>query len=150
MKTSTKAVILLLAVVALLTACGGDDDPDASPTSRASSETVAATAPAQTPQANADPATAALYATWRTIMPEGDRVTLILRPGRYSISRGGPAGAGEITATAGEVEFFGSNLCDGTGRYAWSITDGELTLTSIGADACTNRSLVLDGRAYTK
>jgi hypothetical protein len=145
------AVVCVMGLSAVLFACGSEsDDNGASPTSGGNGEIVAATATAQAPAPTADAATAPLFGTWRTTIAERDIVTLILRPGRYSISRGGPAGAGRMSATATEIELTGSNLCDGTGRYTWSVTNGELTFTSIGADECSGRSEVLDGKTYRK
>ena len=134
----------------MLFACGGGDDM-VNPTSIESTATVAATGAAQPTASASDPATEALalMGRWRTQISPGDNVTLNLRPGRYSISRGAAAGTGRMDATVGEVEFSGSDLCDGTGRYRWAITNGELTFTSITPDPC-GRSEVLDGVAYTK
>ncbi len=141
------AALVGVALVVLLAGCGDDDDTDADPTEDGSA-TVAATSAGQTP--TSDPATAALFGEWRTVIAEGDNVTLRLREGRYTILRGPATGQGGMNARAGEAEFSGSDLCDGIGIYRWSIQDGALSFTSVGKDDCPGRSEVLDGITYRK
>jgi hypothetical protein len=127
----------MIAAGAPLVACGDDDDSE--PGGTAGTATTAA-----------DPEVAALFGTWRTTISEGDNVTLRLRDGGYSIARGPAGGTGQMKVADGEAEFFGSNLCDGTGVYRWSIQDEALTFVSVDPDECPGRSEVLDGKTYRK
>lgn len=146
---SFASVALLAALVGgLLPGCGGDDVdavPQETPTQ------TAGTSPSATvPVAASDPKVEALYGEWQTMISVDDPVTLTLRDGAYSIRRGPARGAGRMKATASEAEFSGSDLCDGSGRYKWSIEDGAVTFVLIDKDACSGRSEVLDGKTYRK
>jgi len=125
-------VLLAAVFCAALAACGGDDKTQAAnPTSTASP-------------------TESLYGDWKTVDSAGAPVTLSLRDGAYTILRGTNSGSGRLKATNSEAEFSGSNLCNGVGRYRWSIDGGALSLVALEKDACPGRSEVFDGKTYRK
>ena len=146
---SLAAVIVVAGTLSLSMAACGDDDSGADASASATRST-AASAPVQSPTPTPDRATEALFGVWRTTISEGDNVRLDLRDGSYAIYRGPAAGTGDMEATADEAEFSGSDLCEGAGRYKWSVDGEQLTFTSIGTDACSGRSEVLDGKTYTR
>lgn len=57
---------------------------------------------------------------------------------------------GDIKVVGGTIIFSGSNICDGTGTYRWSIESEALTFTASDGDPCPGRSEVLDGVTYTR
>jgi hypothetical protein len=67
----------------------------------------------------------------------------------YRVSRQSTSGIGVIAVHGDQIEFSGSNLCEGTGTYRWQITDGKLTFTPVGTrDPCA-RIDVLEGHTFT-
>jgi hypothetical protein len=75
---------------------------------------------------------------WRRVVL-GEEVHLTLRDTGYHIQRGPAAGSGRISVTGDQIEFFGSNLCDGRGTYTWSFEEERLRLTEID-DPCSGRT----------
>jgi hypothetical protein len=144
-----------LAAVACLAIgfAGCDDEGEDSADTEAAQTTVAA-ASATTASASASATTATveneLLGDWETSISAGDDVTLTIRATRYGIRRGGASGSGAIRVGDGEIEFYGSDLCDGTGVYAWSLDGDSLTFEETGEDPCTGRSEVLAGITYTR
>jgi hypothetical protein len=123
-------VLLASLLCAALVACGGDDTTGkeaAVPTSAAS-----------------------LYGEWKAVDSGGTPITLTLRDGAYTILRGSNSGSGRLKATSSEAEFSGSDLCNGVGRYRWSIAGGALTFVALEKEACPGRSAVLDATTYRK
>lgn len=129
-----------------LVACGGADDRQAD-SGPAPSPTAGESQPS--PTAASHPAEA-LWGEWRTTISPGDDVTLTLRDGAYTIRRGPARGSGRVEATTAEALFSGSDLCDGTGTYTWTVQGETLSFVSVSKDACGGRSEVLDGKTYHK
>ena len=159
---------LLLVLLAATASCTGGtpDEPSAAPVVPSSSPAVSAAAsqapgaspsrgpsprpsPSLSPTPVGDPAPPELIGEWHTAVTNGEQVTLRLQETLYGITRGAGVGSGKLVVQGGEITFFGSQLCEGTGTYRWSLADGALTFTPVGPDACGGRSLVLDGFTYT-
>ncbi len=78
-----------------------------------------------------------------------DRTLLTLIPGFYKVSRGGAGGGGKISVSGDQIEFFGSNLCEGSGTYSWIVDGDELTLAPVTEDPC-GRASALANITYTR
>ena len=52
-------------------------------------------------------------------------------------------GSGRVTIDGDEIEFHGSDLCEGSGIYTWVVEGDTLTFTMVGTDPCSGRSEVL-------
>jgi hypothetical protein len=110
---------------------------------------IAATASRLPEPSLVDAAPAELVGSWRTKLDSGDELTLTLSDKSYRLRRGPSSGSGRIAVRGDEIEFSGSNLCEGTGTYRWSIDGDRLTFTAFGpADPCGGR--VLDGQVYVR
>ena len=48
-----------------------------------------------------------------------------------------------------ELVFSNSNLCDGVGRYRWTLDGETLTLERL-EEACSGRAPVLEGATYAR
>lgn len=73
----------------------------------------------------------------------GVTVDLTLQVG-YTIQQSpGERGSGQVTVEGDAIEFYGSNLCEGSGDYTWTVEGDVLTFTMIGTDPCSGRSDVL-------
>jgi hypothetical protein len=70
----------------------------------------------------------------------GEVVVLTLDGTGYHIQRGPESGSGRISVDGDEIEFYGSNRCDGRGTYEWSFEDERLRLTEIVEDPCGGRT----------
>ena len=91
-----------------------------------------------------------LQATWRLQSETIEEpVRLYVRDGSYAISRGGASGSGSLAAEGDELVFSGSNLCDGVGRYRWTL-DGERLDLEVVEEACSGRGEVLEGATYSR
>jgi hypothetical protein len=119
--------------------------------------TTSPTAPTQTtpgPPVSGDLAPSALQGTWMTILKDGtnQRVTLALNERSYRITRGADAAAGAIVVRGDQIEFSGSNVCNGAGVYRWSLNGNSVQFvgTPVASDPCAGRAEVLDGYTYTK
>jgi hypothetical protein len=130
----------------LLVACAGDvgssrdgqtASADVSPTPGTSA--VSSNAGATEPP---DGAPRELAGRWRRNV-QGETVILTLDGTGYHIQRGPASGSGRIAVDGDEIEFYGSNLCDGQGTYTWSFEEGRLRFTEIVADPCDGRTVVL-------
>ena len=120
--------------------------PTAAPTSTPSPP--ATPIPTPTPVVE-NPAPPELEGVWRTT--DGERITLSLVADRYAISRGPGSARGKLAVRGSEIELFGSDLCTGSGFYAWQIAAEVLTLTPTGEpDPCSNRLDAVADRPYTK
>ena len=64
----------------------------------------------------------------------------------YIGTQGG--GAGNVVVNNNEVDFFNGALCDGVGRYQWTITGGVLVITLI-SDPC-GRSEILTYQSWSR
>jgi hypothetical protein len=72
-------------------------------------------------------------------------VILTLDGTGYRIQRGAESGTGSISVDGDEVEFYGSNMCDGRGTYTWSLEDGRLRFTEVVHDPCDRTNVLLRG-----
>ncbi|HET9521000.1 MAG TPA: hypothetical protein VFO73_08150 [Candidatus Limnocylindrales bacterium] len=160
------ASLAAMALVATtLVACGPTATapsarPSAAPIASPSAVPTRTPAPSPTPSPTAtpvptpsplveNPAPSELEGVWRTT--DGERITLSLLADRYAISRGPGQARGKLAVRGSEIELFGSDLCVGSGIYAWAIADGVLTLTPTGEpDPCGNRLDAVAGRPYTR
>jgi hypothetical protein len=146
----------LVLAVALLAGCSGQAPPS-------STQAVGVSGPNGTPAATttAEPATskptasprpaapAELQGRWQTEISASDRPILTITDFTYTIQRLG-TGTGGVAVHGDQIDFFGSNLCQGTGTYGWSIADGVLTLQSISQDPCANRADAIRGRPFKR
>ena len=139
----TVSGVLMLAVLA---ACAGGDP---SPSASLVSPIATATATSE-PTALPDAAPDELQGAWTTPSGDPDPVTLTITPSGYQVDRGLGFGRGAISVDGDQIRFFGSDLCDGEGTYAWSIDGGVLTFTPEGDDPCGGRSVVLIDREYER
>ena len=128
---------LLLVASSLLMACASDG---ASPST--SSAPVTSSVPSETPSHAPDSAPPELAGRWRRNV-QGETVILTLDGTGYHIQRGPASGSGRISVAGDEIEFYGSNLCDGDGTYTWSFDDGRLRFTEVVSDPCDGRTVVL-------
>jgi hypothetical protein len=159
-----RSLVLTVLLSLGLGGCGQTANQGGVPTTSPSSETSAATnaPPSGTAQPNATPrptaqfpAPAGLQGTWQAIVDEGDdRLTLKITETGYTITRVVAASPAGITLSgSGRVEVdgdeivFSSSLCDGDGRYRWSIEGDLLRFTPIAPDPCPRP---LDGIDYTR
>jgi hypothetical protein len=76
-------------------------------------------------------------------------VELRLHENLYGITRGAGGATGKIAVAGDQITFYASTICDGTGLYSWSISEGKLTFVSVEPDPCGGRAEVLDGISYT-
>jgi hypothetical protein len=89
-----------------------------------------------------------LLGTWRTTLG-GTEVTLSLRPDNtYRIHRGTNAGTGDIRIDGDRIDFFNSNLCQGTGEYRWRIEGDSLRFSSL-TEPCPGRAEALLNVRYS-
>lgn len=97
-----------------------------------------------------EPAPSELQGTWLTVLRDGSNQTVALSLGErtYGIRRGPNSATGQIGVRGAEIDFFGSNLCTGTGTYRWVLSGNSLRFA--GSDVCGGRIEVLDGYTYTK
>ena len=153
MGTLARHLAASLALLLISGCAGSTSSPTPEPTAGPS---TAATAVAQSsepsPAATASAATAPaeLVGSWSTTLDGGDKLTLTLSDKSYRLTRGPNSGSGRIAVRGDEIEFSGSNLCDGTGTYHWSIDGDDLTFTAFGpADPCGG-TRVLDGQVYVR
>jgi hypothetical protein len=156
------ATLLTLSVAACGTASVAPSTPPATP----ADPTVAPLTPAATPEPTSTPvptsppvptptqviANAAppeLAGVWRTT--EGERISLSFVADRYTIARGPGSARGKLAVRDTEIELFGSDLCVGSGFYAWQVASGILTLVPTGdPDPCANRLDAVANRSFTK
>jgi hypothetical protein len=156
------AVVVALAV-ALVVACGPAGPSATLPSASApvvvtpsSSPVPASPSPAAArttvPTASAvveNPAPPELAGSWGTT--GSDRIILTFVSDRYSISRGPGSARGRIAVRGDEIEFFGSDLCVGSGVYRWAVAAATLTLTPVGTpDPCGMRSDALVDRSFAR
>jgi hypothetical protein len=139
--------LLPLVACLLLLGCAGDggSSRDGQTASADASVASGASAEPSKPGATQPPIAAAppeLAGQW-TRSVEGVQVILTLDDGGYRIQRGPAGGSGRISVEGDEIEFSGSNLCDGSGTYTWMLDDGRLRFTEIVADPCDGRTSVL-------
>lgn len=146
-----RRTLTALMVTALLAGCA-EAEASAEPASpsAAADPTAAATATptdeptaSPTPMPSASMAPRALLGTWRTTLA-GQPLSITITESTYRIVRGSNAANGSVAVSGEEIEFFDSNLCAGTGRYRWTISDaGALTFFPLEAEPCTGRAEAL-------
>ena len=135
------------AVASVAASIASMTSPSPSAPRPAASESLRPETQAPTASASANAPPAELRGIWRTQIG-ADRTDLTLIPGYYKIARGGAGGGGRIAVTGNLIEFFGSDLCEGSGTYAWVVDGDRLTLTPQDADPC-GRASALANVTYT-
>jgi hypothetical protein len=129
------------------TASSPTPEPTTAPSTVASAAALT-TEPSVASRASTATAPTQLIGSWSTTLDSGDMLTLTLTDKSYRLTRGPNSGSGRIAVQGDEIEFSGSNLCDGTGTYHWSIDGDSLTFTAFGpADTCGG-TRVLAGQVY--
>lgn len=124
-----------------------------SPTSEASSSPVPTADPTASPSPTPveHPAPPELQGLWETEFDvpgsANGTATLTLSEGRYLVNTMGIPIQGSIAVRGDQIEFFGSDACEGHGQYLWSLEGGELTFTLI-RDGCPGRRTLLDGATF--
>lgn len=136
---SGPAWLLTIAAALTLSACAATQSAAPSPT--VTIEPSPSPSPSPTVNFLEPTVPAELAGTWQRSVG-GERVDLSLHIG-YTIQRGGGRGSGRVTVDGNRIEFYASNLCDGTGVYTWSVEGDNLTFTMVGTDPCSGRSEVL-------
>jgi hypothetical protein len=149
MDKSARDVAIGLALL-LISGCaasttGSGPQPTTAVTASASTAEPSRPTPALT---NAAPAQ--LVGNWVTTLDSGDKLTLTLGSKSYRLTRGANSGSGHISVQGDEIEFSGSNLCDGTGTYHWSIDGDDLTFTAFGPTDPCGGTRVLDRQVYVR
>ena len=132
-------LLSVAAVIVTLAACAATQ-PTA-PIPSATSEPSPSPSPSPTVNFLEPTVPAELAGTWRRSVG-GQTVDLSLQVG-YTIQRGAGRGSGRVTIDGDDIEFHGSNLCEGSGIYTWVVEDDTLTFTMVGTDPCSGRSEVL-------
>jgi hypothetical protein len=105
-----------------------------------------------TPTATVDPLAAPeeLQGNWRTALPDGGSVTVIIAARNYTVLRFDTV-HGKVQVDGNQIRFSDSDACpNGIGTYRWNVDGDSLTLTSIRPDECPNRAAVLDGFTFTR
>lgn len=144
--------LIFLLVLAACTAPSASSSATIEPAE--SSEPSTAPTPSESPEPPPSPTVPAsvspeqLYGTWRTTLG-GVTVTLRLTEDTYRIHRGTNAAEGEVSVDGDRIDFFNSSLCQGTGEYRWSITDGDLRFRSL-TEPCPGRAEALLNVRYEK
>ncbi len=130
-------LLSIAAVIGTVAACAPTQPTSPNPT------VSIAPSPSASPTVNfLEPTVPAeLAGTWRRSVG-GEMVDLSLQVG-YTIQRGFGRGSGRVTIDGDEIEFHGSDLCEGSGIYTWVVEGDTLTFTMVGTDPCSGRSEVL-------
>ena len=130
-------LLSIAAVIVTVAACAPTQPTSPNPT------VSIAPSPSASPTVNfLEPTVPAeLAGTWRRSVG-GEMVDLSLQVG-YTIQRGFGRGSGRVTIDGDEIEFHGSDLCEGSGIYTWVVEGDTLTFTMVGTDPCSGRLEVL-------
>ena len=140
-----------IVVTALLAGCAtaeasqepGSPSPAAEPTAVPTPSPTEEPTASPTPTPSASVAPRALLGTWRTTLA-GQPLSLKITESTYRIVRGSNAGNGSVAISEDEIEFFDSDLCPGSGRYRWSISEqGALSFFPLETEPCTGRAEAL-------
>jgi hypothetical protein len=147
MRSPARALIITLLLAACTAAAPSDDaDPSVPSEPPSSAPSVAPTVdptPDETPEPSPSPAASVgpreLFGTWRTTLA-GEPLSLNITESTYRIVRGSNSANGSVSMSGDQIEFFGSNLCAGTGVYRWTIgEDGALSFSPIETEPCDGR-----------
>lgn len=138
-----------LVIVTLVAGCAatevspepGAASPMADPTAAVTPTPTQEPPPSPTPMPTASAVPRALFGTWRTTLG-GQPLSLGITESTYRIVRGSNAADGSVRVDGDQIEFFGSTLCDGTGTYRWTITDGSLSFFPL-EEPCPGRAEAL-------
>lgn len=95
------------------------------------------------------PVPGALAGVWHTRF-EGADQKLALSGTSYEVYTD-PAdkAVGVVSVRGSQLTFSGSNTCQGSGTYRWSVLRSTLRLTLVGSDPCP-RSGLLPGRSWSR
>ena len=147
--------IVAEAIVAfLVVACGQPGAPaQPSGTAPASAGATAAATETATPQPPAptplNPAPAEMLGKWTAEFAQDDIAEITITPTGIKIVGFGGSDV-RLEVTGDELALSHSQLCDGVGRYRWSIEGDKLRFDSIQPDPCDFRGKRFDGITYTR
>ena len=106
--------------------------------------------PTRPPQPTpAHPAPPELIGHWIAEPAPGDVIRLELDEKGFDITRFASAN-GRIEVFDDEIVFSRSSLCQGEGRYTWTIDGEVLRFTSVTPDECPDRAKSLEGIDFTR
>lgn len=139
-----RAVRMTLVIVLAATGCAGttpEPSPPASipatPTAEPTPEPTIAPTPSPSPAPSLAPRS--LFGIWRATLA-GQPLSLSIRETTYRIVRGTNTATGSVRVTGDQIEFFGSDLCNGSGFYRWAISDvGALSFFPTATEPCDGR-----------
>lgn len=147
---------LILGALLSLSVIGCSQDtsrgsPPASSDPPQSTERPSATA-APTPEFPTPPE---LQGTWEAVSDSGSDLVLVIRDTGYRLTQsstaiGSQSASGRVEVDGDEIVFSNATVCNGDGRYRWSIEDDVLRFEPIGSDACPGRTGSMVGTAYTR
>jgi hypothetical protein len=106
------------------------------------------------PPAAAEPAPAALQATWvaPVLTQQGQLFPyeLTIGPTTYRVDGVDTTTAYIESAGADKLRFSGASACPGSGVYTWTLKGNELTLDLTSPDPCTRRTEILTGKPWVR
>jgi len=107
---------------------------------------------APTPEFAAPPE---LRGTWEAVSDSGSNLVLVIRDTGYRLTQsstaiGSQSATGRVEVDGDEIVFSNATVCNGDGRYRWSIEDDVLRFEPIGSDACPGRTGSVAGTAYAR
>jgi hypothetical protein len=96
-----------------------------------------------------NPAPPEMLGKWSAVFGEDDIGTIRISPTGMRITRFATA-AIRLEVFGDELVLSHSQLCEGEGRYRWTIEGDKLTFESVTPDACDGRAKSFDGVTYTR
>ena len=146
-----RTLVMGMSAAVLVAACGQaavvstSSPATATPegSSASSSPPLSASPSAHTPTNTAPPE---LRGRWGSRV-SGESVVLILDGDGYTVRYAGVVATGHISVVGDEIVFDSGSICEGAGRYRWTIQDERLRFEEIGDDPC-GRPEVLIGTVY--
>lgn len=146
MATARRSLLLVVGiVVAITTSCGEDGGDGPAAESATTRDTAAATESTAEPEGVVP---TELHGAWVTTLANGETAELQIGGTFYRIKRDASQGGGHLEAD-GDTLTFSGGPCTGIGEYAWSLTDGSLTLT-MANEECGGRSDVLVDQVFIR
>jgi hypothetical protein len=84
---------------------------------------------------------------WTTTLPDQERVTLLIDPSSYFVSRPPSVVRGHVISNGDLITFVGSTACPAAGTYTWTRRADKLTFESV-SEACPGRAEILKDQTY--